>query len=191
MKFVNLALSVLTVTMCFIFGGSTANASPLQYKYDFIASDFSTTFFIRGKGWFTELRPQIKPIIGSITVTFDQAEYSGGGMVDAITLDNGTHVFEAGEVGFISHYSDILFGGLVNEINVTGSDTDDFWLNFLGYSNPEYSDFLFTNSPRDPAGSSFFTRNVQVNVSVVPEPATIALFSLGLIGFAAARRRKQ
>lgn len=73
--------------------------------------------------------------------------------------------------------------------------------NLVGSSGPisitsnveTFANVTFNNVNRvDFVGGQYFTLDdISVNAVSVPEPAILALFALGLFGFAAARRRKQ
>lgn len=158
-------------------GSSAAFAIATPHTYFFAASGF-------GVG------APVDPIVGSVTATFDEAAV-GTGMVDSIVLNIGTHIFSASEVGFQSWAGGILFGGTDHGLTAMAHGTNDFWLYWHDFADFSNSNLAYTNSPRDPDGGVFFSSRVEVTDASVPEPASVALLGLGLLGLAATRRRKQ
>ncbi len=152
----------------------TANAIPIQHTYDFYASGFSPA------------GGPADSVDGRVTATFDEAAV-GGGLVDAIDLTIGGYSFSAAEVGFNQFGSGIIFGGLSGGTNTMFGDTNDFWLYFnFDFSSPG---FAYSNSPVDPDGYFFYAGTTTPSAASVPEPATLALFGIGLLGIGAARRK--
>jgi hypothetical protein len=112
--------------------------------------------------------------------------------------------------GSIDNYNNIAFyngnnlltggGGLLNDGILEGSEVldsqdgtsgDQFgvdsnvYVNLAFGANESFSAFEFSTT-----GVAFEMDNIWVGVSQVPEPASLALLGLGLVGVAASRRRK-
>lgn len=178
MKITTILARMLVVSALLVLGTNAANAAVMQHTYNFTASGF-------------EFGAPVDPVVGSITATFDQAAV-GSGSIDAITLNIGTHNFTVGEVGFEAFSGGgIIFGGTACAITCMASGTNDFWLYWSDFSNMSGGQLAYANSPQDADGAFFFSTGLQVTEGTVPEPATIALLGFGLLGFAAARRRRQ
>lgn len=83
----------------------------------------------------------------------------------------------------VSFTGNVRGGGTVSQSFVTGDTTPFSTFTFSGFNNLESVTWR-----QIPNFHQF--DNIVVDAAAVPEPASLALFGLGLAGFAAARRRK-
>ena len=140
-----------------------------------------------------------------------------GGAAPIITMDGGLQVLSpnppyAGEflaayfsnpvnwVEFDAGYWDTRYTGIIKlydpSMNFLGQFTNQFTYGEIGY-NYEHFAFhglgpigaVYFNSFNDPAGAAMDNLDFGAG-AVVPEPATIALFGLGLLGLGARLRKR-
>ena len=85
-----------------------------------------------------------------------------------------------------SAFSAALLGGIEIE-SFTASTSTGSSTNFFGFEG-----FVFDEIRVSPGGSNnaMVLDNIQFNLAAVPEPATLAIFGLALVGLGHARRRK-
>ena len=98
-------------------------------------------------------------------------------------IDLAPLAIEFGVNAVVSFTGNVHGGGTVTQSFVTGSTKPFSKFSFTGFNN------LDSVTWNQIANYHQFD-NIVVDASAVPEPASLALFGLGLFGFAAARRRK-
>lgn len=164
--------------------------------------DFSFTGFVQvGSG--PAIPPPVNPVIGSFTLTFDptlgHTNQSAGLVLNNLNLTLGS---TAGFT-FFQPQDILILGGLGSGAQVIASNTFDFSVRIdhfmtapiigsAGYSQggriyAAGTSFLGTN----PIGNLSSTLTVKDPSVQVPEPLTLSLFSVALVGAAALRRRRK
>jgi hypothetical protein len=158
---------------CFGFGPEIGGTLPATTKVDYSnllaglsAASYGATFKISYLGVY----------YGSIDNYNNIAFYSGANLLKANSgfLDNG--ILEGAEI------LQELGGSTGNQV----SDKSNVYVN-LAFAPSEF----FTGFEFRTTGVAFELDNIWVGVTQIPEPASLALVGLGLVGVAAARRRKQ
>lgn len=176
MNFFTYLRKVSQATVLFLALGA-AFAAPIQHTYSFQASGF-------------EAGAPVDPIFGSITATFDQSAI-GSGTVDAISLNIGTHIFSANEVGFEGTGDGIIFGGFSCAVTCISNSTNDFWLYWTDFSDLNGGQFVYSNNPQGSLAFFYASSITVTEGGTIPEPGVVSLFALGVLGIAALRLRKQ
>jgi hypothetical protein len=125
--------------------------------------------FLQGNGSNASISQSIDFVGTSLSVTF-LAEYrhNYGGNTLNVTVDgapltiNGSQFFSSSTDGSFTQFT----------TNAVALSSGQHVLAFNGFSQPDYTTFID-----------------DVKLNVVPEPTTVALLGLGLLGFAASRRK--
>jgi hypothetical protein len=173
---------------------STANATPFGF-----AADGAGTFITQGYQGFnydgdmssnswvnnTSIPLDINYGIGPTTLG---AAWSNGGSALTMTRAIAGQTFNMGSLSLNAGFTEsVTLNGYLNGALVdswTGVINNQFsytklTLNWTGIDQLDFS-----------AGANLFITDIDTSTNV-PEPATLAMFGLGLFGLAAARRRKQ
>ena len=149
----------------------------------------STNVTLAKLTWFNSATPDFEGDLGSFTLHYNLTIDLGGGHGDSETFDltitNPTN--PPGDV--ISSFT----LGELNALDLTGTG---WTINNLHYVADSGTTLCGNNNtswcnPEGNTGSLYILGNFTQNVQNVPEPLTISLFSAGLAGVAAMRRRKQ
>lgn len=168
----------------FLLALGQAQAALITRTYEFTATD-----------WFnTPPEPPVDTLVGSATVTFDTDDDSLATYTTGITL-NSLNVALGSDVGFIydptgslpgTGIETLFIGGIENRVTGTFY-TDDFAVSIGNPSSvtPSLSVALLSTLE---AGAIWRSETGTVT-SAVPEPAGLALFAVGMVGLAVARRR--
>jgi len=128
------------------------------------------------------------PVTG--TIVYEAA--SLGATVDSLTSISLTldgYTYGVGELGFTSSGSTDFIGGSLNGVQTIFSATNDFLIRFNRDAQTGF-DFIYSSASINNIWSSAqFTSFSMTELSQVPEPTTVALLSLGLVGFGFTRRK--
>ncbi|HAV61732.1 MAG TPA: hypothetical protein DCY13_05125 [Verrucomicrobiales bacterium] len=154
------------------------------------------TFDFTATAWFiTPPVPPVATLVGSATVTFDTDDDSLATYTTGITL-NSLNVALGSDVGFIYDPTGSLPGTGVETLFVGGIEgqvfgtfnTDDFAISIENPSSvmPMFSVALLS-TPSATWRSEIGT--VTATATAVPEPLTLALFGIGMVGLVVTRRR--
>ena len=120
---------------------------------------------------------------------------AGPGLVNW-SFDLGFSSAAAGGVFFVEIFAEKAGGGVIGGSGLLGNFTDGAWTAHSGsFVAPALTDFLtiqFEANTAPIGGSTSRMRvdNVNLSPTVVPEPTTVSLVGLGLIGLLGLRRRK-
>ena len=165
-----------------MFMASSASAAIITKTFDFTAHSFGAS---------NGVAAPVNPVIGSFTVTFDDA-IDAGAKTTGITV-NSLNIGVASAVGytFFSETNSLVIGGIRASILGVSSGFDDFWLSIdnASHADHQYNNFMYTQ-----AGTQGFWQTTAFGdlPSAVPEPATWAMMitGFGLAGTAIRRRRQ-
>jgi len=124
------------------------------------------------------------PVSG--TIVYDAASVNAAiNSLTSITLTINGHVYTLGEIGFLSDPGIGEVGGLIDGVNGSGSFEDDFVIIWdMNALTPLLFLYATANSDAIWTTSSFSS----FSVTAAPEPATLALFALGVLGAGVAQR---
>ncbi len=176
-----LALTVITG----LFAG---NAVAGDYSFDFVASGYEVS------GTFTT-SDTLNAVNGyDIVAISGEVSGLGGGDIASLVL-NPNQPYATINYGFI--YDNVLFPTAAQKLDVNGvlfTTTSGAIWNLWGNSATDYQLYTYGPVAVDVHSSSLFMVAVPANImAAVPEPQTYAMMiaGLGLLGFAARRRKQQ
>jgi hypothetical protein len=172
--------AALAASAMAIAAAAPASAAVITRTFNFSASNFS------GSG-----SAPISPVVGSFTVTFDDAVFVGqqtsGITVNSLNMVVGSTV----GYGYFTPSGTMHIGGISAGVSGVFSGSDDFLLVLGGAqtASPTFAALTYTSSAF-PGAAFLSTTGSLVETPAVPEPATWAtmLAGFGLLG-ASMRRR--
>jgi hypothetical protein len=196
-----------------LFAATFANAGLITYKIDYIgpndAFDLDVTQTFTGDGYVSAFpdyflnslsmdnarsyfQVDISDILGKDITSATLDFYIGGDATDSNVLATSFN-----SNGTLGHYWEAPNSLLSETFTVVGSDDNSLnvlsLLNQRVTNNSQYFSLHFNGTTSDiytqPSGSASLFLNVEY--SEVPEPSTVAILALGLMGLVARRFKKQ
>lgn len=161
----------LLCSLLALFISSAANASPFQV-------DFTFTGFTGHGG-----SPVPDPTVTGSAV-FDAASINSPiQSLISINLSIDGHTYTLAETGILVSGDQNVIGGLLNGVGALGFNTTDFAIVWR-YTTNEPVNFSYESGANPIVSSTAST----FSIAAVPEPTTLALFSLGAFGMCLSKR---
>jgi len=171
----NAAKSIAVLIFVLMANSSTAVAIPITVSFTAIG--------------FNNTAPD-DPVSGSIVYEAASTTSTIDSLI-SISLTIAGHVYTLGEIGFDTISGDgLLIGGLVTAIDDISHLSDDFILRW-NRETLAPADFHYTVAGVPGILLTVDFSSFSVTGGTIPEPGTVTLFGLGLLGLGAARRRKK
>ncbi|MCD4720467.1 MAG: PEP-CTERM sorting domain-containing protein [Desulfobacula sp.] len=192
----NFLLTVLSI--CMVLGlFSVASATVLDFD-DITTNQYAQFYSYGGLDW-THSGAVVEGYAGGYyaqsAVSGDYAFYNGDGNTATVSISSGTFDFSgawftpAGKTIFGEVGVEAFFGGVSQGIvNIDLVELAPLWVDFdfVGIDM-----LVFTPVPSTGHGSYFAMDDFTYSSNPVPEPATMLLFGLGILGIAGVNRRKK
>ena len=169
----------LILASVFLISPLAANAVPITL--DFTVSGFGVS---NGNAAPTD------PVSG--TIVYDAAGLGATiNSLTSISLTLNGYVYSLSEIDFQSPFggnTDIIYGSLSG----TGISnlTNDFWIRFDRVAATGF-DFAYASASLSGIWTSMSFTSFSLRAATVPEPGTLSLLGVGLLGFAMLRRRRR
>jgi hypothetical protein len=193
----SLALFAAICAMALSAGGTkTANAATITETIDFTATGFLPAFDLNG----VQHQPPVDPVIGSLTITFDNSTPTGCNALDCFTITLGSVNIPPNAAAGPFGPPEFQFSGTTLEVCGTSPcGLGKPWI--LTIHNfpvaPTFGEFdyaqLFTGLPGPFPNQFVEFVSFDGSVSIIPLPAALPLFAsgLGALGLLGWRRKKK